>query len=294
MTIHRLAVFCSVVQKGGFSRAAQHLLISQPSVSAEIGALEKKYGVKLIDRSKSRKNAVVLTKAGEKVYVLANQILDSLDELERFTAQYRGKETRPPVVTILANSPSGTYLLPELLNEFKTSHPEYRIDVLIGTDYNSIVDAVQKNLYDIAIFPEPPAHFHAEFIFKETLTVVANQRFYRPQQVYNLEELPFILPPEDTPVRRILDRHLSKKGIQLNVMLNLSHPDSIKNTVKLGVGVAILSSVCVKNDLNKEELIEIRVSEEMPAIHYSVIRPTQRPMTEHASQVIKFLQHKLT
>ena len=248
----------------------------------------------MIDRRQSRRNTIILTETGEKVYETAREILNQLERLDLYLSQFKKTETKIPVVTIITNSPVGSYLLPEVLNDFKKLKPEYRVDVIIEMNYLSLADAIQKGLYDIAILPEPPNEVGIDFVFQEHLTVVANKHVYDPKYSYKFEDLPLVLPPKNSPVRRILDRYFSQKGIKPNVMLELSHPESMKKTVKLGKGVAILSFMCVKEDVDHGDLVILEVANDLPIISYSAVHPLNKPVTESVQLVLNFFREKLT
>ena len=127
MNIRRLEIFCRVVELRSFTKAAEALLLSQPTVSEHIRALEEVLGDKMIDRLGRE---VLPTPAGKVFYRYAHDIVQMRDEAIEALARFKGQLAGQLVLG--ASTIPGTYILPELIASFKTVHPAIQITVRIA------------------------------------------------------------------------------------------------------------------------------------------------------------------
>src|SRR3954462_3997652 len=136
MDTRQLAAFVAVVERRSFSRAAEHLGLSQPAVSLQIAALEKRLGRKLLDRSGRR---VEPTEAGSVLYRRAQRLL----QLEEQLLDDMGGEDGAIAGTIAIGSSTGPgeNVVPLLLCDFHREHPAVRVSLSIS-DTQTIVDRV--------------------------------------------------------------------------------------------------------------------------------------------------------
>ena len=114
MNLNQLKVFCEVVERRGFTRAAEALYLTQPAVSRQVQELERFYGVELFEQIGKR---IYPTEAGNTLYSFAKQIFHTLDDLEVEINQLKGLKSGH--MRIAASATAGTYLLPPLLGKFK-------------------------------------------------------------------------------------------------------------------------------------------------------------------------------
>jgi DNA-binding transcriptional LysR family regulator len=133
-----LQSFCRVAELKNFSKAAEDLFLTQPTVSGHILALEKSLGVRLFDRTGREAR---LTKTGQILYQYASKILhlrrDALNALSEFSQGIRGE------LYLGASTIPGEYILPKLLGEFKREHPHFAVRLKIA-DTQEIVQGVLR------------------------------------------------------------------------------------------------------------------------------------------------------
>src|SRR5438105_6013798 len=123
MDTRQLAAFCAVVERQSFSQAAARLGVTQPAVSLQVRALEKRLGRQLLDRSGRR---VVPTEAGLRLYRGAQKLLALEDQLvEEVAGEEEGTLTGR--LEIGASTGPGGSVLPPLLCEFQSSNPELTV-----------------------------------------------------------------------------------------------------------------------------------------------------------------------
>ena len=138
--LRHLQSFCRVAELRNFSKAAEDLFLTQPTVSGHILALEKSLGVRLFDRTGREAR---LTKAGQVLYQYASKTLqlrrDALNALSEFSQGIRGE------LCLGASTIPGEYILPKLLGEFKREHPHFAVSLKIA-DTQEIVQGVELHL----------------------------------------------------------------------------------------------------------------------------------------------------
>ena len=134
LDIHQLEIYVKVAELKSFSKAAQTIYLTQPTISQHMNALENYLGTKLFDRLGKE---VVLTKAGEVLYGYAKQITGLRREAEQALDHFMGKKSGHLIMG--ASTIPGEYILPSLLGKFKEHYPAIRTTLRIG-DTEEIVE----------------------------------------------------------------------------------------------------------------------------------------------------------
>lgn len=259
MLLQHLYTFCKVVEAGSFTRAAQALNLTQPSVTKQIGALEDHLRVSLFTRQGKQ---VHLTPAGELVYGYARQITHLVAGCESAVSELRspggGQVAIGCVHTI------GMFTLPDLLAEFARQYPRVKLNVRTGNN----VDAINMLLHgevDICLTTTPQVHERLEShpLFEDPLLVVASPEYAHglPQQM-SLEELaglPMIAYVRGARFRTTTDMLLEQVGVTPNVVMEFDNHEAIKTMVRLGFGVALEPASAVAFDLEQGRLVVLSV-----------------------------------
>ena len=269
MDFHQLKVFVEVVRHKSFSRAAESIFLSQPTVSAHIKALESEIGTPLLDRSQRE---LALTEAGKILFRYAQQLLGCKEEA--FAAIQEKYHIIKGHLEIAASSVPGTYHLPGVLHAFNKIYPEVTFSVLLR-DTRQVIASVRDFTYDLGMVGEtgqledlsqcrlvedelilavPP-----EVELPETQVQESGQ-IKAPKQEYDLPQtdllscihLPFILREPGSATRLVFEKALKKaKGNQsrLNVIAFIEGQEAIKEAVKLGLGATVISHKAVEYEL---------------------------------------------
>src|SRR3989442_1201704 len=146
MDTRQLAAFCAVVEKRSFSQAAARLGVTQPAVSLQIRALEKRLGQQLLDRSGRR---VEPTEAGLRLYRGAQKLLAFEEQLIEEVAGTDEGELRGALAVGASTGPGGA-VVPTLLAEFQRHHPNLAIELSVF-DTNTVVDLVAERELELGI-----------------------------------------------------------------------------------------------------------------------------------------------
>jgi DNA-binding transcriptional LysR family regulator len=246
--IDSLKLFCDVIQLKGFTQAAIANSITQSAVSQRLKALEKKFGLPLIER---HGNELFLTKAGEAVYKGAKRILADMREVEEQLHGIDGKLGGS--VRVAAIYSVGLYELDPSVKKFLKSYPE--IDVQIEySRATKIYQDVANGSVDLGIVAYPsnkPQLRWIPFCEDELVLICAADHPFAAHASIELKQLeaqPFVKFQGDIPTRRALDEVLKKNGIAVITKAEFDNIELIKRAVEIGIGVAIVPSMTIKSE----------------------------------------------
>lgn len=259
MLLQHLLTFCKVVETGSFTRAAQALNLSQPSVTKHVGSLEGYLSVHLLDREGKR---VHLTPSGELVYNYAKRIQQAVTECTAAVQSLRNPEAG--TVTVGCVHTIGLYTLPDLLADFAREHPHVRLMVKTARMQETLSLLLQHEI-DIGLVTAPVAHERVACIplFEDPVMVVGapEPRFPMPAAVTpeDLSRLPIIGYQRGTRYRSFLDAAMEGLGIHPNVLMEFDSHEAAKTMAALGLGLAVVPASTVRRDLQEAKLIEVPV-----------------------------------
>lgn len=262
MDFWQLTIFCKVVEFKSFSRAAEAIHLSQPTVSSHIKDLEEHCGFRLLDRLGKE---VLPTKAGELLFTYAKRLLALRDETESALSQFRG--ITKGSLTLGGSTIPGGYILPEVIGRFVKSHPEVQISLIIR-DTREIADGIINGDVELAVTGAPlsdPA-IHQEPIFEDDMRLIvpvghpwAKRKSIPAEQ---LKTEPFVTREEGSGTLKSLDQSLTDAGFNpsdLKISARMGNTVSVCEAVKCGVGVSILSTRAVERDIQAGLLAAISI-----------------------------------
>ena len=242
MELRQLTYFDAVVRYRGFTRAAEHLHVAQPAISAQIRRLESELGVTLLARTTRR---VQMTHAGELFWARARRVLDELAAARVDIAQLA--DVLAGRVRIGAIQALGPFDLPGALAEFHTRYPGVEL-ILRSGPLRQLLTELDADELDLGIGPIPadlPERFTAQPLFSEELVIItAPSHPLARQPALALEKLrdePFICLPPDSGLRAILDRATAAAGFSPRVPFESTNLQNIRELVSHGLGVAIVA-----------------------------------------------------
>ncbi|MBV1875989.1 MAG: LysR family transcriptional regulator [Cycloclasticus sp.] len=283
----QLRSFCMAAKVGGFSKAAELLQLSQPSVSLQIQGLEKELKAKLFLRNGPK---ITLTDAGKKLLELAQPLVDQMDSLPtRFTALHRPEETAE--INIAAGEASILYLLPNIVETFKQRYPNVHIR-LHNVSGKSGVDAIRKGDVDFAVGPmlEVPADILYKKVYRFVPVLI--MPFAHPLvsvddiSLSDIVQYDLILPPKHLNTWRIVDDVLQKHKLNYKTSLEAWSWEIIKKYVELGLGISIVTSVSLTG---KEQLIAKPLSKYFPDYYYGVTMKRKGDLSLPAKNFIELI-----
>ncbi|HET9938056.1 MAG TPA: LysR substrate-binding domain-containing protein, partial [Gaiella sp.] len=240
MDTRQLAAFCAVVERRSFSQAAELLGVTQPAVSLQVRALEKRLGTQLLDRSGRRveptESGLRLYRGAQKLLTLEEQLLD--DVLSEATGDLAG------TLSLGASTGPAAIVVPQLLCEFQSLHPAVRVALEVH-DTRTVVELVADRRLELGIVGATPRHRAVRFEpFAEDEVVLVCPPTHRfAGRTIDLDQLSsetLIVMQEGAGVRRVVEDELRRLGVRLrdlDVRLELGLQESVRSAVLAGYGV---------------------------------------------------------
>lgn len=262
MDIRRLEVFCKVFELKSFTRAAEALSLSQPTVSEHIRLLEKTVGEILIDRLGRE---VVPTPAGHVFYGYAIHIIKILQESMQALSQFKGRlEGR---LVLGASTIPGTYILPKYIGSFRSSHPAIKITLKIGDTENIVKQILDGELEaGIVGYQWNDKRLLTEEIFSDELVLAVHPGHpWARQKRIPLSELidePFILREKGSGTRMVLRNIMEEYGFDLeriSVVAEMGSTEAVRQGIRAGIGISILSGQAVDEDFQLGNLVRVEI-----------------------------------
>ena len=264
MNLKQLEAFARVAEAKSFSEAAKILYLTQPTVSAHVASLEKELGVCLLMRSTKE---VSLTEEGEILYDYAMQMLELEQQIrERFGS--RKKEGA--VLRIAASTIPSQYLLPEIMVRFRERYPGVRLRVM-ETDSAGAVEQILSRRADIGFAGtvlEEKQCVYIPFYQDELVVIIPGEGLEGPESAAEtaawIRRMPVILREEGSGTRKEAQRLLRQMGIELselNIVASIQNQETIKRSVRNGMGISILSRLAAEDEIRSGVLRAVHLGE---------------------------------
>jgi DNA-binding transcriptional LysR family regulator len=296
MDTKQLAAFCAVVERESFSRAATSLGVTQPAVSQQVRALEKRLGTQLLDRSGRR---VVPTDAGTRLYRGAQRLL-ALEDLLLTELSLPATGPLTGALEIGASTGPAAIVVPLLLCEFHQENTS--LDVRLSVhDTQTVVSLVAERELELGIVGAARRRRAVEFepFFSDEVILVCppgHPSAGRTIDVDELPDLPLILMQDGAGVRQLLEDELRRQGKRLrdlNVELVLGLQESVKSAVQAGYGATFISRRAVEVELASGALAEIRITGLDLQRQISIARAAGRVPSRAAEAFVAFARDRL-
>ena len=253
-------VFRDLAETASFSQAAQRNGITQSAVSQQVKALEKRYGVRLIERGKK---SFSLTAEG-RVFLGASRevlaVIDGLDARLRELSEVVTGDLRLAAVLSVA-----LHELPPYTRQFARLYPQ----VKIHTDYlrsSDVYAAVLSGRADAGLvaYPAPRRGLVSEVLWRDRMVLVCSpsHRLARRARVPlgELSAEKFIAFAADLPTRKALDRALRAAGLHVRPEREFDNIETVKRTVEIDGAVSILPETALANERRAGSLIPVEIA----------------------------------
>lgn len=260
MDIRALEVFCKIVELKSFSKAAEAVYLTQPTVSGHIKNLEEFLGLRLLDRLGRE---VVPTKAGELLYRYAKQVLalrsQAIQAIEGYKGSLKGH------LLIGGSNIPGEYILPALLAQFKARYPDISIALKIAGS-REIVRGVLEGVYEMgavgAKFDDGQL-IYLRLVEDELILAVPAGHPWAGRHAVSLRDFleePIILREAGSGSRKVFEEALLAQGVDpiaLRVVAELGSTEAIRQAVKGGAGISVISRRAIQEDLERGTLATV-------------------------------------
>lgn len=286
----QLRGFCYAAQTGSVSRAAEMSFLTQPSVSLQIQALEREFHTKLFERKGPK---IALTPDGKALYEMAKPLVDGIDSLrETFAATREGIETGR--VNIAAGESTILYILPDFIQEYSQRHPgiDIKLQNVTGRDGMKLLRADEVDFVVGSMIEVPDdIEYIPAFAYDPMLIAPQGHPLSKLKRVKleDVAEHPLILPPRHLTTWRVVDFVFQKHRLNYRVKLEAGGWEVIKKYVELGLGISIVTSICLRGD---ESLAAIPLNRYFPKRTYGLVVRKGRYLSAPAKQFLELVKRR--
>lgn len=298
MDFRQLETFVQVVQSRSFSKAAEKLYITQPTVTNHIKNLEEEVGTLLLNRMGKK---ISLTNAGTILYNEALNIINSLEMIKHELTIY-GNEIKGHL-DIVSSSVPRKYLIPAIIDAFLKEYNDVTFSIS-DDDSNEVVSSILDAYTDFGFIGEKYSNPHLEYIeiINDRLVLIASNDFKADMENFqeiSLDELlneRFIFREEGSATRNIFVSEFEKQDIslsQLNTVAYVRDIDTIKKMVSLGVGISFISEKLVNGDIRLNKYKAFTVKGLDLSRKYYFVYHKNRQLTPLAKTFKNFILNKI-
>jgi DNA-binding transcriptional LysR family regulator len=264
-TLQQLRILKAVATEKSFTKAAEILYISQPSLSKQIKTLEKNLDILLINREN---NKISLTENGKVFLQYSERILALCEESCRALIDLKNGDRGN--LTVGASQTIGTYLMPRFLALFAQNYPQINLKVQVNST-RIIAKNVLNREVDIAVVGgEIPYELRKklqveDFVEDELSLIIPKSHPFAKKKIINKDDLyhlNFITLNSNSTIRRFIDNVLRQNDIetkQLKIIMQLNSIEGIKTAVSLGLGAAFVSSSAIEKEIKLETIDIIKI-----------------------------------
>ncbi|MDR5708967.1 MAG: LysR family transcriptional regulator [Armatimonadota bacterium] len=264
LNVHQLKIFHTVARAGSFSRAAEALGITQPSVSIQVRDLERALGVELFEQIGKR---TYLTEAGKILEEYASRILSLLEEAEQAVREVQGSSGG--TLRVGAESTAGTYLLPPVLRELRSRFPEAFITLEIH-EARRIQERILRNELDCGIVGPSLRHealIYVPYRTDELVPVAAPDSAVARRGELTAKELVqerLILRERGSGTREVVEQAFRNLGLPISPVMELPSTEAVIRAAAANLGVGIVSRIAAEGAVRAGWVVVLEVPDFRP------------------------------
>jgi LysR family transcriptional regulator, low CO2-responsive transcriptional regulator len=288
-TLHQLQILEAIARHSSFTRAAEELNLTQPTVSQQMKQLSKLIGLPLVEQLGKK---LYLTEAGQEVLSASQTIADRLNELEAAINDLKGLDKGR---LSLATTTTAKYFVPRLLGKFRQQHPAIELSLNI-TNQAQVLDRLAHNQDDLYFTGRPPKDLDIELrpVLSNPLVVVAasDHPLAHTKKAIPLKQLAeesFILRESGSGTRAIVEQFFADSRLDLNVVMEMSSNEAIKQGIVGGLGISVLSLHTLSLEMANGPLTCLNVEGFPIQRRWYVVYPKGKQLSIAAQTFLDFL-----
>jgi len=289
MNIHHLETFVRIIEAKSFTKAAEELSLTQPTVSKQIVDLEQFFQVRLIDRTK---RSLALTRAGEILFNYAKDFVALKREAIDAMAAFRGLKSGS--LRLGASSIPGVYILPPILKAFKSRFSGVEL-TLVLSDSKDITTRVENGDIDVGFVgsrEETKRIAYRKFL-EDNIIFVAPLDFAEAIDIHDIADYPLLTREPGSGTRKCFETALRKRHLKLedlHVVGELGDTEAIKAAVREGMGISYISNRAVREELERG-LLKVLPVKGLPGVKRSfyVITKKNRSISPQAEALFRII-----
>ncbi len=289
-TLRQLELFEAIARLGSFTRAAEELFLTQPTVSMQIKKLSETVGMPLFEQVGKK---IYLTDIGHELHRTCRGISEHLSNFEMIAADMKGLKQgklRLAVVT------TAKYFAPRLLGTFCQQYPGVDVSLIVS-NRERVLERLSNNLDDLYILGQPPADADvvAEAFLENLLVVIApaNHALAKKKRIplERLSREPFLLREPGSGTRMATERLFEERGFKLKMRMELGSNEAIKQAVIGGLGISVLSRHTLELDTPTKQFVVLDVQGFPIKRHWYFAYPAGKQLSVIARTFADHLRH---
>jgi DNA-binding transcriptional LysR family regulator len=287
-TLHQLQIFAAIAHYGSFTRAAEELFLTQPTVSQQMKQLTKAIGVPLYEQIGKR---IYLTDAGKAVLSVSQDISQRFNELEMTLADIKGLKQGN---LRLAAITTAKYFVPRILGVFRQRYPGISISLQIA-NRQQILDRLSNNLDDLYFIGQPPEDLDINlrhFLDNPLVVIAPRHHPLAHEKLIPLERLakePLIMREPGSGTRMAVEDFFTENRLPMRVEMEIGSNEAIKQAVVGGLGLSILSRHSLTLEGAQGPLVILDVEGFPIQKHWYVIYPSGKQLSIVAQTFLDYL-----
>lgn len=287
-TLRQLKVFEAVARNLSYTRAAEELYLTQPTVSIQLKQLADIVGQPLLEQIGKR---VYLTDTGSELLKVCRDIFDGLSRFEMLVSDMQGVKAGKLSLAIISTA---KYFVPRLLGLFCQRYPGIDVSLKV-TNRERVLQRIADNQDDLYVLGQPPEHMEVELQpFLENPLVVLAARTHPLAAKKNippqrLVEEAFLMREPGSGTRLATEQFFSERGLKLKVRMELGSNEAIKQAVAGGLGIAVLSAHTLALERSIDDLAILDVDGFPIRRHWYLAYPKNKQLSVVAQAFLEFL-----
>ncbi|TVP58378.1 MAG: LysR family transcriptional regulator [Nodularia sp. (in: Bacteria)] len=255
-TLHQLKVFEAAARHSSFTRAAEELFLTQPTVSMQIKQLTKSVGLPLFEQVGKR---LFLTEAGRELFVTCRQIFETIAQFEMTVADLKGLKQGQLRLAVITTA---KYFVPRLLGPFCQLYPGIEISLQV-TNHERLLERMVNNMDDLYIMSQVPDNLDVSYepFLDNPLVMFApvNHPLAKEKNIpiERLTNEPFIMREPGSGTRRAVQQLFDEHGVKVKVKLELGSNEAIKQAIAGGLGISVLSRHTLMPDSSEFSILDV-------------------------------------
>jgi DNA-binding transcriptional LysR family regulator len=252
-TLRQLQVFEAIARLGSFTRVAEEMHLTQPTISMQVKKLAEAVELPLTEQVGKE---IYLTDAGHELAAVCREVLGAFERLEERINQLKGLEGGRVRLAVISTA---QYFLPQVMQHFLAQFPNINI-IMEVVNKEHLLERLANNQDDIYILGQPPEHapLISERLAVNPLVFVARRDFDLPEDamltISDLANVPFLMREPGSGLREQIEQVFSEMGYKPNVRMILGSNEAIRIGVMSGLGISVVSMHMVREELRRKAL----------------------------------------
>jgi LysR family transcriptional regulator, low CO2-responsive transcriptional regulator len=290
-SLRQLQVFEAVARHLSFTRAAEELYTTQPTVSIQLKQLADIVGQPLLEQVGKR---IYLTDTGRELLKVCREIFDGLDRFEMLVSDMNGVKAGKLRLAVITTA---KYFVPRLLGIFCQRFPGIDVSLKV-TNRERVLQRMADNMDDLYVLGQPPEQMDVEFepFLENPLVVLAAHNHLlagkRKIPAKRLEEEQFLMREQGSGTRLATEQFFSERGLKLKVRMELGSNEAIKQAVAGGLGIAVLSAHTLALESSIDQLAILDVQGFPIRRHWYLAYPKDKQLSVVAQAFLEFLHEE--